>query len=160
MAAYLSKAEFKGLTISPARYVDEIEADESGWTDRQLAYWSRWLDARLAKRYATPFAAPPNTPVAVTGWIERLVTSRVYLKRGIDPTDAQWDAIQQGHTDALAEIREAADSVEGLFELPLNESDTSDGITRGAPLSYTEASPYTWTTVQRDAAELEDQESG
>lgn len=157
MPAYLSKAEFQGLTISPARYVDEIEADEAGWTDIQILYWSRWLDSRLAKRYATPFAAPPDTPVAVQGWIERLVTPRVYLKRGIDPTDAQWDAIQQGHTDALAETKEAADSLEGLFELPLKESDAEDGITRGAPLSFTEVSPYTWTTVQRDEAELEDQ---
>ncbi len=101
-----------------------------------------------------PFGSP--YPVAVQGWLARLVTLRVYYKRGIDPTDAQWDAVRQDATDAMSELKEAADSHEGLFELPLKANDDTTAITRGDPLAYTEASPYKWADEQRDTARDED----
>lgn len=146
---YLTVNEFKDLTVAPAFYVDEIEAAESGWTEKQLASWSRYIDARLSKRYSTPFGSP--YPGAVKGWLSRLVTLRVYYKRGIDPTDAQFEAVSRDSDAVVEELREAADSKEGLFGLPLREDDQSSGITKGAPLHYVEQSPYQWPSLQRDA---------
>lgn len=149
MAAYLDSAGLALLSVMPASYISELETTDPGWVDAQLESWSAWLDARLSKRYAAPFSAP--YPFAVTNWLQRIVTHRCYLKRGVDPTDAQSAAIEKDANDAMAEVKEAADSESGLFDLPLNNSRAS-AITKTAPLGYTEVSPYTWTTHQRDDA--------
>jgi len=151
MAAYLDLTTFKARTLAPATYADAVEAAEPGWVAGQLEYWSRWLDARLAKRYVVPFDAT-SPPVAVVGWLARLVTHQLYLKRGVDPTDAQVEAIRQDMLEAREEIKEAADAEGGLFELPLKSTTTAEGVTRGTPLGYSEADPYTWSVKQREAA--------
>jgi hypothetical protein len=155
--AYLDVATFKGLTTAPAVYIDQIEAQEAGWTLKQLDYWSRRIDGRLGKRYATPFSElAGETPLVVQGWLSDIVTLRVYKKRGVDPQDQQYLDIVDDAKEAWANIREAADAKDGLFELPLKQTAPgADGVTKGAPLGYAEASPYTWTTAQRDAAEDE-----
>lgn len=153
MASYLDVAGFKGLTIAPAVYVDQVDAIEAGWTLKQLTHWSSWLDARLKKRYAAPFN-PASPPATVQGWLARIVTEELYLKRGIDATDEQWTRVQERAKEAKDEVKEAAESKDGLFELPLREDDpTVTGVTRGSPLVYTEAGPYHAFTLQRDAAE-------
>lgn len=146
MAAYLDLATFKLLSIMPASYADEIEALEAGWIETQLNYWSRWIDSRLRKRYAVPFEAPVSE--VVTGWLTRIVTLKCYQKRGVDPTDAQFADVKDDAEHAQQEIKEAAESRDGLFDLPLRADDPSSAITKGAPLGYSEVSPYTWGDVQ------------
>ncbi len=156
MAAYLDIAGFKLLTLAPSVYVDEIEAPaagEPGWMSAQLAYWSAWIDSRLAKRYAAPFQAP--YPVAVTGWLARIVTLQLYLKRGVDATDNQYEDIRRADEEARAEIKEAADAKDGLFELPLRADTTVTGISKGAPFFASDASPYKWTDDQYEQAKDE-----
>ena len=156
MAAYLTIDQFKSLALCPASYVDDVETLEPGWTDAQLAFWSSMLDSRLAKRYATPFA-PDSPPVIVQGWLARLVALRIYLKRGVDPEDAQVASIEADAVAAQAEIKEAADSKEGLFELPLRaDAPGANGVTRGTPQSYSEQSPYTWMDIQECEGRQED----
>jgi len=150
MAAYLTVAELKGATLAPASYVDAIEAEEPGWTLGRLTTWSAWIDARLRKRYAAPFATP--YPVTVTGWLAAIVTWEIYLKRGVNALDQQATDIRELATAAKAEVLEAANAVGGLFDLPLRANTTATGIALGEPLGYSEASPYTWTSEQRDAA--------
>lgn len=152
MAAYLDVDGFKTLSLMPSDSIDEIDLE---WIDGQLAYWSRWIDSRLRKRYSVPFDAD-NTPEAVTGWLARLVTVRCFLRRGVDPTDQQFDVIRQDADDAKAEIDEAANSETGLFDLPIRSDTTATGIARGAPQVYSEASPYVWGDKQREAATTED----
>lgn len=146
MPAYLDNTGLASLTVMPASYISAIEAIEPGWVAAQLAAWSAWIDSRLRKRYDAPFASP--YPVAVQNWLARIVTHRCYLKRGIDPTDAQSTAIKDDADAAMKEIQEAADSDKGLFDLPLRADTTAPGITKTAPLGYCEQSPYTWTIVQ------------
>ena len=160
MAIYLDFAGFKSLTVIPSKFVDEVEAVSPGWVDTQLDYWSRWIDSRLRKRYASPFAAfgdAPPTPLAVQGWLVRIVTIRVWIKRGIDPNDLQYDTVNQDSIDAKTEIAEAADSNVGLFDLPLRVDQDGSAINRANPKSHTEASPYVWTDEQADTARLEDE---
>ena len=147
--AYLTVEQFKNLAICPAEYVDYIETQQAGWVQGQLDFWSGYIDSRLAKRYATPFDAG-SPPIVVQGWLARLVTPRIYLKRGVDSTDAQITAVQDDATAAIAEIAEAANAKDGLYELPLRQdAPGGQGISRGAPLAYTETSPYVWMDQQQ-----------
>jgi len=152
---YLDVAAFRAATLAPASYVDHVELVEPGWLLGRLTYWSAWINSRLAKRYAVPFAVPPATPETVVGWLERLVTWELYLKRGIDATDEQVARIEARHDVAKAEVAEAAESRDGLFELPLRRDSNATGVSRGGPLGYSEVSPYTWSRLQRDAAREE-----
>ena len=151
---YLTIARLKLLSTAPASYIDEIEAmpGEAGWTMAQIETFSRKLDARLKKRYAAPFdeASPPNV---LEQWLADILTPRLYRKRGVDPQDEAYVEAQKAAEDAWAEVKEASESKDGLFELPLRQSDPgSTAITRGAPLGYSEGDPYSAFVNQRDRA--------
>lgn len=150
MAAYLNLNDFKARTIMPATDVDDLETIAAGWVDLQLEQCSRWIDSRLRKRYAAPFDVG-TCPEIVKSWLTRLVTLRAYLRRGVDATDGQLDLIREDAAAALEEIKEAANAVDGLFDLPLKDSDPATGVTLGAPFGYSEPDPYTWLDVQREA---------
>lgn len=158
MASYLDIAGFAALTTMPSVFVSAIEDVSPGWIAGQLEYWSHQIDSRLTKRYATPFRAP--YPVAVTGWLARIVTVRCYLKRGIDPNDIQFDEIKLDAERAMEEIKEAASSHEGLFELPLRADTHENGVVRSDTFGYAEASPYVWTSIQRGRGRVEDASGG
>lgn len=137
---YLTLAEFRALSVIPAEFISAIESDTPGFTDKQLQYWSSWIDAQLRKRYDAPFAAP--YPFAVQGWLSHLVTEVCYLKRGYDPSDLQAQRYQKFADDAKAEVAKAADAVNGLFDLPLRTDTSASGIVKGRPFFYSEQSPY------------------
>lgn len=138
----------------PAEFVDAIEAVRPGWTLMQLEMASRWVDARLAKRYAVPFTAP--TPEVVLAWVTRLVTYEAWQRRGYDPADESMAQAAKDAESAKLDVKEAAESVDGLFELPLRADSSTTGVSRGFPRSYSERSPYVWTTLQGDAGHDED----
>ncbi len=158
MTAYLDLAGFKDLTVMPSEFSNAIETISPGWIDAQLAYWSMQIDARLSKRYATPFASP--YPVALTGWLARIVTVRAWLRRGVDPNDQQFSEVKADADAAWAEIKEAADSNTGLFELPLRADTNASGVARGGPFGYSEQSPYVGFDIQRDVGRTEDSNRG
>lgn len=153
MTAYLTLEEFQVRTLAPASYVDDVETAHAGWLDGQLEAWSRKIDARLRKRYAVPFATPNET---VKEWLTQIVTRRLFLKRGVDPNDQQYETIDQDAKDALTEIAEAANSETGLFDLPLLDAGDGSAVSKGGPYSYSEASPYVWTDRQVDTGRGED----
>jgi hypothetical protein len=156
MPAYLTVAEFKTLSLMPGEFVDVIETRYPGFIDAQLLTVSDWIDARLRKRYLVPFVVP--YPVAVRGWLAKMVTPRVWHKRGVDPTDAQWGTIKQDATDAIAEVAEAANSDTGLFDLPLlPDVQGSSAISQGNTRAYSEQSPYSSMDVQGQIGRQEDQ---
>lgn len=158
MAAYLTVTTFKLHSEMPSVYVDQLEVAEPGFLDAQLARTSRDVDARLAKRYAVPFVSP--VAEVVLGWVARIVTPRVWRKRGVDAQDADFVEVQRDADAAWAEVREAADSQDGLFDLPLRADTTASGIVKGAPRSYTEGSPYVWTDEQGRTGHEEDRNRG
>lgn len=156
--AYLDLAAFKTRTVMPSAFVDEIEAALPGWTDTQLTMAQGWIDARLRKRYAVPFVAP--VPEIVLGWLTSIVTWSAWQRRGYDPED---QSIVQAKDDALAarnEVKEAADAVTGLFDLPLRQDTTATGVVRTGPYGYSEQSPYVWTDPQMTTGRNEDGNRG
>ena len=154
MTNYLTVATLKASSVATDQDIAGVEARYPGFTDQQIALASSWIDARLRKRYAAPFASP--YPIAVQGWCASIVTERLMRKRGIDATDEQAATYIEDRKTAETEVLEAANAEGGLFDLPLRADTTADGISKGAPLGYSEASPYVWQDRQRDAAFDED----
>jgi hypothetical protein len=150
--SYLSTNEFKLRTIMPQADVDNLEALEPGYLTATIADWSSWIDGRLRKRYAVPFVAP--YPPILLLWLTKLVTRDAYAKRGYNPqSEMDKNAIVEMADKVEAEVKEAADSKDGLFDLPLSTSSNASGVSAGGPLGYSERSPYVWQTNQRDNAE-------
>ena len=149
MAGYLTLDEFKLRTAMPGGDVDVVELSEPGHVLAQLDDWSAEINDRLRKRYAVPFAHPE--PRIILRWLTAIVTPSVYRKRGGNPNDPTLALYEKDRADALAELREAADAKDGLFELPLREDlPGSKAVTKG-PMGSSEASPHTWTSVQAEA---------
>ena len=96
------------------------------------------------------YRAPTPVPETVLGWIVSLVSVDVMRKRGTNPQDPAIVLLVKEFDEAIAELKEAADSKDGLFDLPVNE-DADSAVTTGGPQSYSEASPYVWT--DREACE-------
>lgn len=152
MSSYITTTEFRAISIAPTRIIDAVEAASAGFLAAQIELASDDIDARLRKRYAAPFASAPRK---VRRWVAAIVTRELLLKHGIDPTDSQWGAYDAAATRALEELKEAADSVEGLFDLPLATS-SATAIVAPRPITYTESSPYVHQDVQVSEAYDED----
>lgn len=152
--AYLDLAGFRALTIMPGEDVDALELRYPGWIAAQLLQESAWLDSRLTKRYASPFASP--YPTALLGWLTKLVTVRAYFKRGVDPLDAQYATAKEDADSVKTETLEAANSDIALFELPVKANNDASGVVKGGPFGYSEQSPYAWTDRQVEIGRNED----
>ena len=153
--AYVDIGYVKLVGSMPASDIDALEALYPGTFDGVAAAVSRVFDARLAKRYAAPFASP--YPEALRWNVAQVVVAALWQKRGYNPGSAQDEIIQKNKDDAFAWVKEAADSKDGLVELPLRENlPTGSGVERGGPLGYSEQSPYTWTDLQLKGSRAED----
>lgn len=155
MAAYVDLAYVKTVGSMPPADLDALESLYPGTFAAVAESVSRVFDGRLWKRYAAPFASP--YPEALKWHVAQVVVAALWQKRGYNPGSAQDAIIQSNREAALAWLKEAADSKDGLIELPLRENTTAEGVARGGPRAYHEASPYRWTDVQRDAGRLDDQ---
>lgn len=115
-----------------------------------------YIDARLAKRYPVPFASP--APEAVCRWLADMTTKDCFARRGYNPTSAEdATAIDAPAQRALDELKEAADSDQGLFDLPIRDDQPgTTGISKGAPFVYSERSPYVAMDLQRSQGRDED----
>jgi phage gp36-like protein len=149
--SYLDLAGFKARSVMPDEDVDNLEARFPGYLQTALDDEEAWINARLKKRYAVPFDAP--APTVVVRWLVHLVTPRAYERRGWNASSAQDQEILNAAQTARDEVKEAANSDEGLFDLPLRQDALKgSGISQGGPFGYAEASPYTWTGRQWEAA--------
>lgn len=133
----------------PSEDVELLEARYPGYLAARLKLNTSFIYARLAKRYAVPFAAP--APEIVLGWLTAMTTTDAYRKRGWNPGDEQSAQVEQDRKDALDQMKEAADEDNGLFDLPLREDTSASGISRGTPLGYSEVSAYDWIDIEAEA---------
>lgn len=156
MSAYVDMAYVKLVGSMPAADIDAVETMYPGTFVGLASAVSRLFDSRLAKRYAAPFAA--SVPEAVKLNVAFVVVAHLWKKRGFNPGSAQDELIEKDRLEALAWLKEAADSKEGLVELPLREDlPSGDGVERGGPLGYSETSPYKWTDRQACEGRFDDQ---
>lgn len=154
--SYLDLAEYKKYSVLPSVDIDDVETVQAGWIDRKLRAVSYAVDARLRKRYSVPFASP--YPDQVCDWVARLMDPLTLKKRGVDATDEQFLSIAEDAAMAREEIKEAADANEGLFDLPAVDTADASAISKGAPLGYSEASPYVGGDVQEYYGRDEDRD--
>jgi hypothetical protein len=149
LAAYLDLNGFKLRSEMPDEDIDLVEQRYPGYIVAKLDEETAWINGRLRKRYAVPFKDP--VPTIVLAWLAKIVTPAIYKKRGWNPSSEEDQDILKGAENARAEAKEAADSNEGLFELPLRQDlPGTTGVQFGGPLGYSEADPYTWTDRQAD----------
>ena len=155
--AYEDFEGFKEGTIMPSVLVDRLEAERPGWISRRLEKRSRYIDAKLLKRYATPFDET-SPPLVVVDWLLAIVTLEAYGALGASVTsEMDKQLIVAPYEAAMKQIDEAADSKDGLFDLPLLQSKPGEsGIVNGSPLAYSEQSPYVGFDDQAATAREED----
>lgn len=151
--AILDLAGFKARTIMQPADVDRLETGGArpNFVTSRIALRQAFIEARLRKRYTIPL---PDDSEAVRGWLVALVTFDCYGARGFNPSSEQdRDVIVEEKNAALADIKEAADSETGLFDLPLRADTVGvDGtaIDKGGPFFYAESDAYEWTDVQAE----------
>lgn len=128
--------------------IAEIETQYSGFSQNRLDINWGWMLARLAKRYdITKFTNP--VPDAALGWLVALTDLDLYIRRGFNPSSEQDGLIEKASDSAKAEVKEAADSKDGLFDLPLRQDlQGQSGLVGQAPLAQGYASPYSWIDDQ------------
>lgn len=155
MSDYCTLQDVKDFSTMPAEDVDAVELQYPGLTAKLIKVVSGMFDARLTKRYAAPFGTP--YPDALIVNVAREVGWRLWMKRGFNPAGLTDQALEKDHLEVLDWLREAADSEKGLVELPVRQATPlgAAAVDAGTPIGYGEASPYTWTQVQRDLADLE-----
>lgn len=146
---YLSVSDFRTRTIIASAQVDVLEQAKPGFLAAKLDQRARWIEARLRKRYAVPFAAP--IPVAVVGWLVAMVTKDALLALGTNAPDEQVQEIFKANDTAEAEIKEAADEQNGLFDLPLRDDKPESAIVEASPLASSQVSPFDWIDVESNA---------
>jgi hypothetical protein len=152
---YLTFDEFKAISVVPASYIDEIETVTAGWVAKRILMLSAYIDSRLSKRYDAPFKAP--YPFAVQDWVAKIVSLDVWMRRGVQPNDEEFAEYKAQAAQSYDELKEAANSEIGLFDLPLRADTSSTGIVKGAPLVSSEMSPYAWADEQARIGRQEDQ---
>lgn len=157
LPTYLDLPGFRQRTMLNVAEVDVVEQDNPGFTLSRIQVAISYIHGRLRKRYALPFAVP--YPEIVLDWIVRLVSYEVLRKRGANPADPNCIQFKEDADRALAELKEAADSKDGLFDLPSPEEGPSN-VSTGGPLGYTETSPYVWRDVQQQSGSSEDGSGG
>ena len=101
------------------------------------------------------YQADTPVPGAILEWLCNVVTVDVFMRIGTNPQDPGITLFMQQYSEALAQIKEAADGKDGLLDLPISE-DLGSAVTTGGVLSYSETSPYVWTDRERDAAYFQD----
>jgi hypothetical protein len=97
------------------------------------------------------YGAAPPVPEAVLKWLAWLVTEDVATKHGISSNDPLAIKITEKAQLAEKQIEEAANTKDGLWDLPTSEDEAS-AIDTGGPLGYSEQSPYVWTYRQQEGA--------
>jgi len=147
-SSYLTAAQFVTLSPFSELQANELEAKRPGHLQAICDLGSAEVDARLGKRYQRPI---PNPPLIVLGWVADIVTPRAYEALGIRPSDEQMADIFNRATSVYMALKEAADAVTGLYDLPLAADNDATGIVAPTTVSYSEHSPFTWRHRQYDA---------
>lgn len=98
-----------------------------------------------ASTYSTDnvFTAPTPVPETILGWLVALLDVAVLRKHGANSQDPGTQDFVALAKTALDEIAQAANSKDGLFDLPPVDGEQPSNVSTGGVISYSEAgSPY------------------
>ena len=143
MPTYLALATYKQRTTIDASLVQLCENK-----GKDVAWWlesaSAQINTRLAKRYAVDFASPGPVPDQIIFWLIRLVNIDVWECAGGLPEGREDGWADAARKQVYEEIKEAADAENGLYELPLKNTDTlgSSAVNKGAPFVHEDATVH------------------
>ena len=135
MPTYLALATYKQRTTIDASIVTLCENK-----GKDVAWWlesaSAQINTRLAKRYAVDFASPGPVPDQIIFWLIRLVNIDVWECAGGLPEGREDGWADAARKQVYEEIKEAADAENGLYELPLRNTDPlgASAINKGGPM--------------------------
>jgi hypothetical protein len=145
----------RGRIMTPQE-IDSLEGEFAGTVAAVIGDVSAEVSSVLIKRYGQ-YPDFPDCPVALSSCVAAIVIQRLWETHGASPTNTdKTPQISTAADKAWARIREAADSQNGLVEFSISATDQSSGVTKSGPRSYTEQSPYGWTTAQSQAGREED----
>jgi phage gp36-like protein len=150
MSCYPTLQDVMDLGILLEEDVRWLEERYPGIVLRTATKVSATFDDFLSKRYGVPFETP--YPDSLVDNVAAVTSYRLYTKRGGRPDGTKAEAAQRAHDAAMAWLQQAADSKDGLVELVQKQSAPRGAVAvnRGGPLSYSEASPYSFMDVQRE----------
>jgi hypothetical protein len=150
---WLPIASYKSITLIPVSEINGIELLEPGWTDARSALCQAWITDKLRKRYGA--YADADVPSTVKRWMVAMLDRDVYTKRGRNPQDPAMTDVNREAEEALAQLDLAANSQQGLIELPIVQGTDVSGVNHGGPIFYSEASPFVSADRQQRAAATE-----
>lgn len=102
------------------------------------------------------YEASTPVPEIALGWLASIIDVDFWQRRGANPSDPTIVQAVADRDSALLEIKEAADSKDGLFELPTVDSIGDSAVAKAGPLYYSEASPYVSADRQEREGFFED----
>ena len=98
-------------------------------------------------------------PETVLRWLRTLADYDVVKHHYRTTTDPALIDLKDDVATVRTEIQQAANSKDGMWDLPSTE-DADSAITAGGPLGYSETSPYTWTDRQARDGTFDDVRGG
>lgn len=143
MPTYLALATYKQRTTIDASVVQLCEnkgKDVSWWLESASAQ----INTRLTKRYAVDFTSPGPVPDQIIFWLIRLVNIDVWECAGGLPEGREDGWADAARKQVYEELKEAADAENGLYELPLRNTDTlgSSAVNKGASFVHEDATVH------------------
>lgn len=151
MAGYFD-VDYLGMMGSvPGAVLTDFETSNPGRLAAMTVAISRLMDSYLFKRYATPFADPVPEVVKFHG--TQIMSHQLRVIIGFDPGSAQDDQIVKARDAAFAWLEQAANSRDGLVELPLREPDPgkadATGVSRHKARAFSYRSAIDWHREQK-----------
>ena len=152
MPSYLTLAQYRSITTLDGSVVDLCTAkgkDAQRWLDMASAH----IRSRLVKRYAVDFVTPGPTPDKIIEWLVLLVDIPVCKCAGVTPEGRVDDWTREDEKRVNDELKEAADAENGMFELPLRNTDPTgnSAINKGGPLVASNNTIYGYFDDQASA---------
>ena len=121
-----------------SKQVDEIEREMPGRILTRATGAQGEIDGRLRKRAANlpqyPIPFPEPVPPKVLEWMGWLLTPVLYELSGLQMTDEMQQRIERRSDRAYEQIKEAADAVDGLYDLPFSADSQESMIAEPATL--------------------------
>lgn len=150
MTAYFDVDYLSTMGSVPAATLADFEEANPGRLAKMIEAISRLMDSYLFKRYATPFANPPEV-LKYHG--AQILSYQLRITIGFDPGSQQDEQIINARNAAFAWLESAANARDGLVELPLREPapgerDTS-GVSRRKARAFSYGAAIDWHRAQK-----------